>query len=465
MGTDQAERRSGVAERARTLYRRYRQRHPGVTGIRHLVFRVFQTIANGGLSHLRQTIIEYRKAFEEEQKFARLPAPNATLALNEIDPSDPPWSLTIAVHAHIYYVDLAPEIREYIENIPAPYQLFVTTDTREKAECIAVSMAGVTNAHAIDIRVVPNRGRDIGPMLVELGEVLSGFDVVLHIHTKRSPHNPDLRGWRRYLFQSLLGGRRRVAAILDQFEKDEQLGCLYPQIYLPVIPYMRIGGNAGGIGNLLARAGRSIEELRNIDMSAFPAGFMLWFRGKAIGPFLRMKLQLDEFEIEAGQDDSTLAHAIERSIPYFAAMEGYTTRAFLPVQMISPSAPGAVPLAFLRSIGLKAPETVCLLFEGDIAADNAQLRRAVIDAAITNGQAVYRIYRFRCGWILEWIAADDGMICAESELQHLLSALSTKKIASIIVNGAFADLGTDHLMRQIAAIIGSSESSHGTTSH
>src|SRR6185312_9601217 len=93
--------------------------------------------------------------------------------------------------------------------------LLVTTppgnvDTVERA------LAGMPAA-----RVVPavNRGRDIAPFIGLLDEgALDGFDVVLKLHTKRSPHLRDGEIRRRLLYAMLAGSRRRVARALAQFD-------------------------------------------------------------------------------------------------------------------------------------------------------------------------------------------------------------------------------------------------------
>jgi lipopolysaccharide biosynthesis protein len=56
----------------------------------------------------------------------------------------------------------------------------------------------------------------------------------------------------------------------------------------------------------------------------FPAGSMYWFRVEVLRPLLSDSLvSLDDFEMEAGQLDGTLAHAIERVIGCLASRQGW----------------------------------------------------------------------------------------------------------------------------------------------
>ncbi|MBB1077552.1 hypothetical protein HUU62_24415 [Rhodoferax sp. 4810] len=376
-----------------------------------------------------------------------------TLAIPEIDPGLTRSIKKIAVHAHIYYAELTPEVRRYLENIPIRFDLYVTTDSDAKATDINRFLAGVAKVRTLDIRVVPNRGRDIAPMLVELGEILAKYEVVLHIHTKRSPHNPDLRGWRRYLLQSLLGSPGLVASILNAFANDKHLGMLYPQIYHPVIPFMRIGGNAGGISSILKRAGRDTADLEKIDMKAFPAGFMLWFRGSAIRPFVGLKLDLDDFDTEAGQDDSTLAHTIERMFPYMAATDGYRSRAYLPIRMLDTAQPGAVPLKELLPILSATCAATRIIFDSKLAESASRYSRDLIDGTIASARTVLRVYHSNGAWFVEWIAADDGMIFVESSTERLFDVLSKVGAPEIVINALNQHPEIERLLERVANLV------------
>lgn len=416
------------------LYQSYRHKHAGLAGLIRLAVRLYEPLAKGNLDNLRNTIAAYECNFTDSLDLTKPFALRPIYSLSDFESDYTPTIQNIAVHAHIYYPDLTSEIKSYLKNIPTSFDLYVTTNSEDKAVYIKNVLTGLRGLRELDIRVVPNRGRDIGPMLVELGETLSNYEVVLHIHTKRSPHNPDLRGWRRYLMQSLLGNSRRVAAILNCFAKDEELGILYPQIYHPVIPFMRIGGNAAGLRALLSKAGRDPEDVNKLDMSAFPAGFMMWFRGRAIEPFIRLKLRLEDFDAEAGQDDSTLAHAIERIFPYMAAIGGFRSQIFLPDRLHDPVNPGAVPFKELLSILPTSSLSVCILFDHKNSESENQNILHLINEAIVNGRTVLRIYYSDFAWFVDWIAADDGMIFVEPDTSALFETLAKVTAKSIIVN-------------------------------
>jgi lipopolysaccharide biosynthesis protein len=55
----------------------------------------------------------------------------------------------------------------------------------------------------------------------------------------------------------------------------------------------------------------------------FTAGSMFWIRSRALMPILNLAISNEDFEVESGQTDGTLAHAIERFFTVAAKMGGY----------------------------------------------------------------------------------------------------------------------------------------------
>ena len=71
---------------------------------------------------------------------------------------------------------------------------------------------------------------------------------------------------------------------------------------------------------LLRKAGVALSK--NLPLE-FPSGSMFWGRSAAIRPLLDLNLGFEDFPVEAGQIDGTLAHAIERTILMFAESSGH----------------------------------------------------------------------------------------------------------------------------------------------
>ena len=435
------------------LYRNYRCLYPGIHGIRRLTNRLIDSIRKGGFKTLRSNIALHVKSRQTIPQIQ--PALNPVLTLNDDHSHDNIQHLPddVAVHIHLFYTDLAEEMVSYLANIPVSFHCYVTTDTQEKISSIETVFSKISQILTLDIRVVENRGRDIAPMLVYLGQALTQHDVVLHIHSKRSPHNLALRGWRRYLMQTLLGNSQRVRAILQQFADHKKLGILFPEIYHPVIPLMKIGGNAPYIEKLLNHAGIGREQMQHINPTDFPAGSMFWFRGKAIEPFVNMQLNLRDFDKETGQCDATLAHAIERLFPYFANKIGLYHQTYKATQFSS-SVQGAASLnAFndYHNNGLIANPTI--LFDHNIGGGTNRYSRELINSLVTKINSVVRIYQDNQNWFIQWIAEDDGLIFCVSSSDMLFESLARLDCQNIIVNSVYGYSDIDSIIEQIIMLV------------
>src|SRR5690606_18313287 len=55
----------------------------------------------------------------------------------------------------------------------------------------------------------------------------------------------------------------------------------------------------------------------------FPAGSMFWAQPKAIQPLFNAGFNIEDFPEEAGQNDATLAHSIERVFALVARQSGF----------------------------------------------------------------------------------------------------------------------------------------------
>lgn len=268
----------------------------------------------------------------------------------------------IAVHIHAFYVELLDELFDIISNIRHEFDLYISTDTEDKRHTIQEILyrRKVEKVKIADIRVCLNAGRDLGPFFTEFVEVLKEYQSILHIHTKRSPHNSALAGWRSYLLNSLAGSPVIVDTIVGYIQSDPDIGLLYPEIYYPVHPYMRMGGNEHHLRSLLVRLGAD-DDVGRVSMSEFPAGGMFWCTGKFLKSIKKIRLTSGDFDAENGQVDATLAHALERLLPTIAtindlraeqyALIGQSRERVVGTQEIEGNLPPTEILVFDHNIG------------------------------------------------------------------------------------------------------------------
>lgn len=224
-----------------------------------------------------------------------------------------------AVIIHLFYEDLAWDFRRYVENIPGQVDVFISTCSSLNKKFIESVFSDWPNG-TIDVRVTTNRGRDIAPKLVAFKNIYSAYDVVLHLHSKLSPHMRELGGWRPFLLENLLGTREVASTILQLFATMPSLGMVASQHFEPIWKWLGWGRNFSIAQGLASRMGIELSEGQALD---FPSGSMFWARPAALKPLLDLDLDFDDFPLESGQKDGTLAHAIERLYFFICERSGY----------------------------------------------------------------------------------------------------------------------------------------------
>ncbi len=271
---------------------------------------------NASLERTRrgETFIESEHLYPVEQERSLEVPLGYPVAREEVRPARP-----VAVILHAFHVELLPEFRGYLAHIPYPADLFVSTDTEEKRRIVADCFAGWPFGR-LSVKVVPNRGRDIAPKVVGFASVYPRYDYVLHLHTKQSPHDRRLVGWRPYILDTLLGSQEVVQGIFSCFSQAPRLGMIAPQHIDDLRPWIRWAQNYDIAQTLAGRMGFPLPPGAPLD---FPSGSMFWARSAALQPLLALQLSFADFPEETGRTDGTLAHAIERLYFHICEQAGY----------------------------------------------------------------------------------------------------------------------------------------------
>ena len=230
------------------------------------------------------------------------------------------------VHAHIFYPDLWPELKTYIQNIsPYPFDLYVTMV--QKYPDIEDDIHNVfPKAH---IEVVENRGYDVGPFIHILNKIdLDNYDYVIKIHTKGTKTTAKkfrgLKGgqWREELL-SFLQSHETLTSYLNSFQQSSL-------------------GMTGGYKCLITRDNyyvgpecqKRIEEfiiqngLSFINFS-FVAGTCFLCRSSVLRPIQTLRLKISDFEVPGEKEVHSLAHVFERMFGYYTAFMGFECANYL----------------------------------------------------------------------------------------------------------------------------------------
>ena len=257
--------------------------------------------------------------------FIRSGKPDGAWIHDVITPTSPSRALTsgtgprVALHAHFHYPELAADFLRKMGPNRSRCDLLLSTDEHAKARMLRKAAVEYECGKVL-IRVVPNRGRDIGPLLGDFAEdIMRDYDIIGHVHGKRSLAVNAAMGerWREFLWQNLIGDAHSMMdIIIERFAADDKTGIVFPND-----PHLCDWDQNRGIAEDLAKRMGIKEPLP--PFFEFPIGTMFWARVDALRPLFELKISRDEYPEEPIPGDGTIMHALERLLPFVAQHVGY----------------------------------------------------------------------------------------------------------------------------------------------
>ena len=220
----------------------------------------------------------------------------------------------ILVVAHVHYPELWADIDDRLVRMPEPYDLICTITEGTATAAIPRIMERHPKAR---IEVVPNKGRDWAP-LVRLANkgLLSGYDAVAKVHTKKSEHRIDGDGWRLALLDGVFESPEQIRKTIDLLKEDRSVGLVVPTGHIAGTEHW--GSDQPIVEALAYRLPMAFDP----DELQFPAGSMFWCRPWLLERLADLDITDEHFEPEAGQYDATTAHALERLIGVYSTVAG-----------------------------------------------------------------------------------------------------------------------------------------------
>ena len=229
----------------------------------------------------------------------------------------------IAIQVHVYYEELIIDIIHKVNCIPVNFDLFISTDSEYKKKFIYNYILNNSKANKFEIRIMNNKGRDVLPLLTQLNNHIKKYKYFCHLHTKKSKHINFGDEWRNYLFNNLLGNSDIISEILTEFENNNHLGIIFPEVYYKVFETFGkniLGSNLKYMNSLIIKFAPYLRlSTNNLD---FPMGNMFWARVKSVYQIFFIKFY-EQIPPENKQLDGTLFHGIERIWLYLVKYNGY----------------------------------------------------------------------------------------------------------------------------------------------
>lgn len=230
-------------------------------------------------------------------------------------------SSQIAAVIHLFYLDRWAPLRAALHRLEkrVPFDLFVTLGpaSGQFASVVQEDFAGAV------VVPVPNLGRDVLAFM-QLAPALcdAGYQYVLKLHSKKSPHNPQT-DWFESMVASLVPHDQAVLEDVLLALERENTGLIGPKgQYMSLT--VALEGNLPYLRRTVCRfttPARAKELLDHPSLGYF-AGSMFWARFDALHPLLAERFPLLSYDMERGQVDGTLPHAIERLLTLVPILDG-----------------------------------------------------------------------------------------------------------------------------------------------
>jgi len=235
-------------------------------------------------------------------------------SVDRVDDLNLPLDNSIALHVHVFYIDLFPEIIERIlENKIRP-DLFITVTNSLNKTTVEYLLKNY-EGNIISIEIITNLGRNIKPFIDTYKyNIKDKYKYVGHLHTKKSSYECPIMGktWANSIFNNLLGSPSNpmLDLILGSMEEEDcNIGIVIPE-----------DPNIIGWDGNLEVAQKLIDKLhpknKLPDSFLFPIGAMFIARSDAINFIENLNLTESDYPKEPVPRDGTILHAIERLIGF-----------------------------------------------------------------------------------------------------------------------------------------------------
>ena len=229
--------------------------------------------------------------------------------------------LRVGVHIHVHYQELLPEVLKSISYNSFQPALIISLHDASAKDAVA-DLSKDFGCALLDLRVVPNRGRNLGPLFSGIGHDLEReFEIYAHLHTKgsRHQHPRSVERWRNFLLDQLMGTAATPMGdrVLEAMMARPKIGLVFPD------DPSAIGWDANrGEAEALAKTFGLGELPEQIDV---PVGAMFWARRGALTPIYERGWSWDDYPAEPIATDGTVLHAMERLLPLINRKAGFQT--------------------------------------------------------------------------------------------------------------------------------------------
>lgn len=297
-------------------------------------------------------LLHYMYHGREEGRLSS-PAINRWIPATELIPEETSsWKeQKVALVLHIFYSDFVDKFAESVRNFPTNVDVFITASSEQIKHNSYKVFSELKNVGKVKAVICENRGRNFGPFLVNFSKELLKYDLMCHLHSKKSLYSGrEQTQWFDYLHNFLLKDKHVVKSLLRLFDKNKKLGMYYPTSFWMMPAWV----NHWTCNKSFAA---DYEREWRIDISDnfvnYPVGGMFWARPSALKPLLDQSYSYEDFPEEPLPNDGSKLHALERTLGLLTEKGGYEQYFYYP-----PQGKFTTDKTYISSSYFKTPESL-----------------------------------------------------------------------------------------------------------
>jgi len=237
-------------------------------------------------------------------------------------------SLKIAMCFHVFYGEFIDYYCDALAKFPQSVDVFVSVASEELAKKATNDFNACTKVNNVTVKIVPNHGRNFGPMLVEFASDLQHYELFCHMHSKKSLYSGRAQTqWADYLGEYLLKDQHVIKQVLNHFNENPESGIYYPTSFWMMPDWVNHWlKNKPHAQKMVKEWGVELND----DFLTYPAGGMFWARPDALEQLLSKDYNYDDFPAEPLPNDGSELHALERMLGLLVEINGYKQLHYYP---------------------------------------------------------------------------------------------------------------------------------------
>ena len=137
----------------------------------------------------------------------------------------------IAILVYLNEDCLIEEIINKVNNIPYIYDLFIFINNNINIDYLKQYIISNSKAYYYEIKLLNNERNYILSIFFNLRHKAKNYKYICNINSIHSNNIDYFDEWKNYIHSNLLGNTKIISEIITDFEKNNEIGIIFPEIY------------------------------------------------------------------------------------------------------------------------------------------------------------------------------------------------------------------------------------------